>query len=77
MTEHEKARAWRKARGLSVRDLADRSGYSIEAIYKFERGLSSTKGKTTVEPWVWQRYRNICAGIDAQLRSGANFDWGK
>lgn len=75
-TEIEKAKAWRKARGLSVERLAELSGYSVHAIYSFECGRTTSRGARSITEWVWQRYKNCCAGIDAQLRSGTNFDWG-
>lgn len=74
-TEHEQARAWRKARGLNVKQLADLTGYSIESIYCFERGVASSAGTGPVKPWVWQRYKRACSGLDAELRSGLKFEW--
>lgn len=74
MKQHEKARKWRNERRLTVEKLSELSGWSIEAIYLFERGVTP-KGEP-VSDWVWQRYRMVCAGIDAELRSGVRFDWG-
>lgn len=75
MKQHEKARRWRKERGLSVKQLAELSGWTPEAIYLFERGITH-KGEP-VNEWVWLRWKMVCAGIDAQLRSGVKFDWGR
>ncbi len=77
MTEPEKAKRWRVARSLSVAQLAEISGYSPEAIYAFEKGIARTKGNDRIAPWAWQRYKNVCAGLDAQIRSGINFQWGE
>ena len=75
MTEHQQAREWRRARGLDVPKLAELAGYAPEVIYLMERGVNSKN--EPVSDFVWQRYKMICAGIDAQLRSGTVFDWGK
>lgn len=79
MTEHEKARRWRANHQLTPEKLAELTGYSVSAIYWFERGetppsrhVSATKGKIT--PWVWQRYKRACEGVDAEL-SGRKFKW--
>ncbi len=74
--EYHKARDWRLARGLTVQRLAELTGYSIESIYAMERGKSTTPAGGRVKEWVWQRYKCACAGIEAQIRSGLNFDWG-
>jgi hypothetical protein len=78
-SEHARAKAWRLARGLSVRDLADLTGYSQEAVYQMERGvLPVRKGQRRPQPikeWAWLRYRNCCAGVDRQI-NGKQFDWG-
>jgi hypothetical protein len=55
--------------------LAEYSGYSIEAIYCFERGRMSNGAD--IPPWVWHRYKTNCAGVDAQLRERRNFTWGQ
>ena len=30
-----------------------------------------------INPQVWKRYRNTCAGVEAQLRAGKQFQWGQ
>jgi transcriptional regulator with XRE-family HTH domain len=77
MTEHEKARAWREARGLSLAQLAELTGYSPITLRWFEKGLRPpNRGRDrTLAPWVWQRYRMACAGVEKQLRSGKEFQW--
>ncbi len=75
MIEQQKARAWRAQRGLTVARLAELTGYSREAVYLMERGKAASGD--SVAPWAWQRFKCACAGIDAQLRSGINFEWGK
>lgn len=72
-TEFEKARAWRRARALSVERLSELSGYAPETIYLMERGVNANS--EPVSEFAWHRYRNVCAGVDAQIRSGIVFDW--
>lgn len=74
-TEIIAARAWRKRLGLDVPRLAELTGYSPEAIWLLERGKNSQGAP--VSAFVWQRFRNCCAGVDAQIRSGVAFDWGR
>lgn len=82
------ARSWRLARKLSHADLAEKTGYAVETIYKYERlGLPSpaeggvgrprihSPQTGAIEPWVWQRYRLACAGVEAEIRSGEKFEW--
>jgi len=80
MTEHDKAKAWREARGLSIEQLSNLSGYAKQTLYWMERGEAPphARGKKPqpVSEFVWQRYRNVCAGVDAQLRAKRNFNWG-
>lgn len=81
MQEHEKAKAWREARGLSVAQLADLTGYAQATIYWMERGLTPPNAKRK-EPgeipwWIWKRYKMICAGVEAELKTGATFNWEK
>lgn len=79
MKEHEKARAWRERHGLSLDQLATLSGYTRQALYWMERGLTPpdrSNPKRAIASWVWKRYKNICAGVDSQIRAGKVFDWG-
>ena len=79
MTEYEKAKAWREKRGLTVLQLAELTGYGERALYWLERGQSppnATRAKPAkVAVWIWQRYKNMCAGVEAQLATGKKFDW--
>jgi len=86
MKPHEQARAWRKSLHLSVAKLAELSGYSAISIYCMEWGRTPERtarhiaGKQKagkIKPAVWQRYRNTCAGVEAQLRNGKQFNWGE
>jgi transcriptional regulator with XRE-family HTH domain len=72
MNEHAKARAWRLARNLSVDELAELIGYARETIYAMERGEMHRKA---IAPWVFQRYKLACAGLDAEFRTGREFVW--
>ena len=73
MTEFQQAKAWRQARGLAVAELAELTGYSIETIYVFERGRQP--GGAKIKEWAWQRFKQACAGVDWQLRTGKEFGW--
>lgn len=75
MTEPEKARAWRERHKFTREQLAERVGYSVEAIYWFEKGINPPRGKKRkrgpIEPWVWQRYKLACLG----WQSSQNKQW--
>ena len=81
--EHHRARAWRDRHGLSTRELATLTGYSVEAVNWFLRGetppMRRAKGgkpkDRTIAPWVWHRWRLACAAVDHQLRTRKMFDW--
>ena len=84
MTPADKARTWRESLNLSVAELARLSGYSVVSLHWFEQGLTPPRtakhiaGKQKsgkIKPAVWQRYRNTCAGVAAQLKAGKQFDW--
>lgn len=81
-----KARAWRESLNLSVAELARMSGYSPTAIWWAEQGLTPPRTKKHVagaaksgkiKAAVWKRYRNVCAGVESQLKAGKQFDWGQ
>lgn len=85
MKPHDQARAWRQALGLSVAALAKLSGYSTISIYGFEWGRTPPRtaahiaGKQKSKPipaQVWKRYRNVCAGVESQLKAGKQFNFG-
>jgi DNA-binding XRE family transcriptional regulator len=69
--EFDAARAWRLARGLSVDQLAELTGYARETIYVYERGGHQNQ---PIQPWVWLRYKSSCAGVEAELQ-GSKFEW--
>lgn len=71
MREAKKAQEWRRARGLTVERLSELTGYSVPAIRSFESGRGAVKNK----PWIWQRYKMCCAGVEAQARGGMAFTW--
>jgi hypothetical protein len=82
----EKAKTWRESLNLSIADLAKLSGYSEVALRWMEKGLTPPRtnrhmaGKMKsrkVPDHIWQRYRNTCAGVEAQLRAGRQFNWGE
>lgn len=72
--EYERAKFWRtNVARMTVAELAEATGYTIEAVYLMERGMASTGRK--VKPWVWKRYKMACAGVDAALRETRVFNW--
>lgn len=83
MTESEKARAWRESHGLSVDELAEKSGYSRETIYMFERGSNNIPARRTrlkarkgeISDATWHRYRMACAGVDGEIGAKKKFRW--
>ena len=79
MTRFEKARAWRKRNKLTIEQLAILTGYGPRAIAWLEKGLSppnaSRSTPAPVSDWIWHRYKRMCEGVDAELRSGQKFDW--
>ena len=78
MTEHAKARQWREREVGTRERLAELTGYSVESIYWYERGINPPRGKKRrqdpIADWVWQRYKLTCAGVTAE-RSGQKFRW--
>ncbi len=82
MNEFEKAKRWREKAGLTVEELAERTGYSKESIYLFEKGFTyngrtEKLGKIKTKPLderVWHRYRMACAGVRAAL-NGSVVNW--
>lgn len=79
MTEPQKAKAWREKRDLSIDQLAKLTGYGTRALYWMERGQAppnATRSKPAkISEAVWQRYRMVCAGVEAQLHSRRTFKW--
>lgn len=81
MSEFDRAKAWRQSWGFTQNDLGKQLGYSKESIFWFERGLvppgagKRTPKQRQIREWVWLRYKRACAGLDAELRGGAAFDW--
>lgn len=76
----ERARQWRENLGLTRDALAERIGYSREAVYWFERGetppgRAGKKKPQPVKAWVWLRYQRACQGLDAELKGGGPFTW--
>ena len=80
-----RAKSWRESLSLSVADLARLSGYSEVSLRWFEAGLTPPRtaahiaGKQKSKPipaQVWKRYRNVCAGVEAQLKAGKQFNFG-
>ena len=75
MKPHERSKAWRERRKLTLEQLSDITGYSVIAIRKLEAGMRNRKAREGHSEWVLQRYQMACAGAEAQLKSGRKFEW--
>ena len=84
-TEYARSKQWRESLQLSVADLARLSGYSENSIRWAEKGITPPRtaahiaGKQKSKPipaQVWKRYRNVCAGVESQLKAGKQFNFG-
>jgi transcriptional regulator with XRE-family HTH domain len=73
MKPHEQAKAWRLRKKLSMDQLSELTGYSVPAIYAFERGARNA-GEVHSE-WTMHRYRMACSGAERQIKSGRAFEW--
>lgn len=73
MKPHEQAKAWRIRRKLSIEQLAELTGYSVPAIYAFERGGRGA-GEAHSE-WTMHRYKMACSGAERQIKNGREFAW--
>lgn len=71
LPEHERARQWRKAIGLTVAELSERTGFSVSSIQDFEAGARRPTG-AKLDPRAVLRYRLACAAINA---NADGFDW--
>lgn len=86
--EHELAKEWRERMGLTPQQLSDLSGYSLPAIWWLERGVTPPRTRQHVAgeakklavrkipKRVWKRFKNICCGVEVQLKAGKQFNWG-
>lgn len=78
-TEIARAKEWRRARNLTLDQLSELTGYSVSAIWWFERGQSPpAKGSATprkVNEFSWQRYKMLCELIDRRMHSHSEWDW--
>jgi transcriptional regulator with XRE-family HTH domain len=72
-SEFAKAKEWRLAKGWSLADLADLTGYSVSSIVWFERG--HTPRGTPIDVFSWYRYKRICQALDSGLDC-SEFGWG-
>jgi transcriptional regulator with XRE-family HTH domain len=61
MTEAEKAKAWRQARGFKLQELADLTGFAVSSIKSFEAGKQANGEPITPEAML--RYRLCCAAV--------------
>lgn len=73
--EHHKAKWWRLHHAqMTVEELAHATGYTSDAIYRFERGLNSA-GEPHSER-SWKRYKYACRAITlARNLSWSDGDW--
>jgi len=79
MKEHEQLSRWMTRHDLSVADLARLTGYSSQALYWNLRGQSppnrARKKPGPIQPWIWQRFKRCCQGVDVELRTKKEFNW--
>lgn len=78
MKEHDRAQTWRLKHNLSLDDLSKLTGYSPLAIRFFEKGVTPDRPGAKSGPHSktsWLRFKNVCAGIDAQLKTKREFKW--
>lgn len=61
INEPERARAFRHALGLTMRELGELTGYNKQAIWLFEHGRNS-EGEAP-DPRAWHRYKLACLGV--------------
>lgn len=73
MTEPEKARAWRKARGLTIKQLSELSGFATRSIVMYETGKQSNGDPVPATAML--RYRLACAALHHGY-AAMRFDWG-
>lgn len=70
MTEHDAAKRWREAAGLSRRQVGEMVDLSPRTVEDYERGIYARTGKP-VSAIAMRRYRRLVAA--AVL--GLSFDW--
>jgi transcriptional regulator with XRE-family HTH domain len=70
MTEHEKARLWRQAMGLSRKALSQATGFSVSSIADIEAGRYRENGHP-IPAAVFQKYRLACGAVTADVK----FNW--
>jgi transcriptional regulator with XRE-family HTH domain len=77
VTEPEKAKAWRRHMGLTMAELAQLTGYSVESIFLFEAGHNS-QGKPHA-PHAWRRYKLACMAVrflmHYKIKSVDHWEW--
>jgi hypothetical protein len=82
--EIKKAREWLERAQLTVPQFSEISGYSEKALYWYFRGLTPPRTakhiagyqkSAPVDARVWRRFKWLCAGVNAELIAGKEFDW--
>lgn len=72
--EGSRAQHWRQQiMGLSIKQLADLTGYSVTAIRCFEAN-ANTSGELFGDA-AWQRYKLCCSGVLFAAHVGTKFNW--
>jgi transcriptional regulator with XRE-family HTH domain len=70
MTEYERAKRWREARGQSRQQLAQLTGFSPRSIEAYESGMQPSGQPVPAESM--RRYRLVCAAIHHRMEG---FRW--
>jgi transcriptional regulator with XRE-family HTH domain len=71
MTEAEKARTWRKAQGLTIKQLSELTGFAMRSITAYEGGKQSSGDPIPDD--AMRRYRLACAAVHHGHHK--RFDW--
>lgn len=71
MTEAERARAWRKAQGFTLKQLAEITGFNMRSIQAYEAGIQASGEPVQEEAML--RYRLACAAVHHGHHK--YFDW--
>lgn len=84
MRDNEKMVEWRKRLGISLEDFSELSGYSMSSLYWLEQGktpprtaahIAGKQKSKDIPAAVWKRFKNVCAGVEMQIRDGKQFNW--
>lgn len=73
MTDFERAKRWRTARGLTQGQVSDLTGFSRSSVIFFEQGRDA-RGRE-IDEFAFLRYKHCCANVARELDGADKFDW--